>query len=168
MTVNGQPYWIGTQLNNISRRRVFGLTFDVHREEFRVLPELVFACFRDTRWRVVNLKDALTVMVCVAGTCGTVVHIYSLDETSTASRFGVWNEIHCVGPIVNCCVKDLLHCFKYGVIALIDKEDKLVLYDPESRRTKKSVGSLEDSECVTGFSHMESLVSIEGMKPLNA
>lgn len=78
MIVNGQPYWLDTHLDDkISKRCLFGVSFDVHSEVLRVLPELGFFCYSETHWSVVNLKNALAVMVCT-GSWNATVQFYVL------------------------------------------------------------------------------------------
>lgn len=100
--------------------------------------------------------------------------------------------MYSVGPIMNCQVKELWYCFKNGEIVFVDEERKMMmLYDPKNKvikslgscdwstrvkrlgsycdwgtRRVKSLGSC-DRNYIDGFSYIETLVFVEGMKPLD-
>ncbi|WOH11535.1 hypothetical protein DCAR_0831022 [Daucus carota subsp. sativus] len=152
--VNGVPYWQYSQRFEAGKP-VF--KFEVGSGEFREVPKPDVVGVSDKHeFLIVNWKERLSALVTQSYFSLTVVDVYCFDEGS-----GVWSKMHNIGPNMSNEYK-LLGCFKYGGEIVTDINGNYVCYDYRTGETK-GLGNRK-GRLLTGFSHKDSLVFLEGMK----
>lgn len=163
--VNDCPYWAPYSLVSLGKYKVkltlTALKFEATSNNFKLLPEFCSDFSSQEKFKVVNMKDLLTLMAYEYCTTGRL-HIYSLDEGKGCG--GVWSKMYRLGPFKQLYwhFRELQQGFKYGDEIVYFSNSNIYRFDHKTD-TVECISGTEAMACSNCFSYTPSLVFLEGM-----
>lgn len=178
------PYWAlsrytsdrhsGNSMRTVLTAVYFSVVkFNAGSNEFKLLPELyidisAYGASSEFHFQFVDMKDCLTLIMCLGKSSNCMVDIYSLDGED--ERCG-WIKMYNVGPLDfrtrNMYVSPV-QGFKYGDEMVFHEYGMFFCYDHKTLKIKRLVGtSSSESSLLRCFRYVPSLVFLEGMKSVH-
>ncbi|KAK1355728.1 hypothetical protein POM88_048984 [Heracleum sosnowskyi] len=165
VTVNGSPFWMITQGEDVNLRMIV-MSVDVRKKSFRLLPDLGSSDSTFTgKYTLLNFRDSLAIMVYNSSLFfGGTIDIHVFNE-----KGDTWSKM-CFGPFkflsrvpTSLVEPRFLQCCRNGDILFSSPETKKLYWVDLENYTIKSLGKRGVSD---GHTYSESLVFVDGMKPL--